>query len=103
MSKFGLVGKRGSNFETFVQQLLSSRFVQTAAMKRGVEMEGRAAFIYAHKEKMGIVNLSCGLVINPKCPWLGDSPDRKVYDMEASRNGTSNPFGLFEAKGIQEE
>lgn len=35
----------------FVQQLQPSRLVQTAAMKQGVEMERRAAFIYAYKDK----------------------------------------------------
>ena len=50
-SKFGIVAKRVSNFETLVQQLQPSRYVQTAAMKRGIEMEGTAAFIYASKEK----------------------------------------------------
>lgn len=102
-SKFGIVAKRVSNFETLVQQLQPSRYVQTAAMKRGIEMEGRAAFIYASKEKKGMANVyPCGLVINPKCPWLGSSPDRRVYDIEAAQNGSSDPFGLFESKVVQE-
>ena len=33
---------RVSNFDTFVQQLQPSRLVETAAMKKGVEMEGMA-------------------------------------------------------------
>ena len=102
-SKFGIVAKRVSNFETLVQQLQPSRYVQTAAMKRGIEMEGRAAFIYASKEKKGMANVyPCGLVINPKCPWLGNSPDRTVYDIEAAQNGSSDPSGLFESKVVQE-
>lgn len=44
----------------------------------------------------------CGLVINPKFPWLGSSPDRTVYDIEAAQNGSSDPFGLFESKVVQE-
>ena len=86
-----------------MQQIQPSRYAQTAAIKRGIKMEGRAPFIYAHKEKKGLVNLHpCGLVIDVKCPLLGSSPDRKVYDMEAAQNGSSNPFGLFEAKVVQE-
>lgn len=72
-------------------------------MKRGIEMEGRAAFIYTSKEKKGMANVyPCGLVINPKCPWLGSSPDRRVYHIEAAQNGSSDPFGLFESKVVQE-
>ena len=102
-SKFGVVARRISNFDTLVKQLQPSRLVQTAAMKRGIEMEGRAAYIYATKAKQGKVNLyPSGLVINPKCPWLGSSPDRKVYDIEAAQNGSSSPSGLFETKVVQE-
>ena len=87
-----------SNFGTLVQQLQPSRYVQTAAMKRGIEMEGRAAFIYASKEKKGMANVyPCGLVINPKCPWLGSSPDRTVYDIEAAQNGSSEGVRSFDA------
>ena len=72
-------------------------------MKRGIEMERRAAFIYAKKEKKGMANVyPFGLVINPKCPWLVSSPDRRVYDIEAPQNGSSDPFGLFESKVVQE-
>ena len=102
-SKFGVVARRISNFDTLVKQLQPSRLVQTAAMKWGIEMEGRAAYIYATKTKQGKVNLCpSGLVINPKCPWLGSSPDRKVYDIEAAQNGSSSPYGLFETKVAQE-
>ena len=72
-------------------------------MKRGIEMEGREAFIYASKKKKGMANVyPCGLVINPKCPWLGSSPDRTVYDIEAAQNASSDPSGLFESKVVQE-
>ena len=67
-------------------------------MKRGIEMEGRAAFIYASKEKKGMANVyPCGLVINPKCPWLGSSPDRTVYDIEAAQNSSSEGVRSFDA------
>ena len=97
------MARRISNFDTLVKQLQPCRLVQTAAIKWGIEMEGRAAYIYATKAKQGKVNLyPSGLVINPKCPWLGSSPDRKVYDIEAAQNGSSSPYGLFETKVVQE-
>lgn len=50
-------------------------------MKRGLAMEATAANTYATKVKNDMVNLyPCGLVIHPLCPWLGCSPDRKVFD-----------------------
>jgi len=95
-SKFGIVAKRISHFDNLVKQLQPSRLVQTAAMKRGIEMEGRAASIYTTKAKQGMVNLyPSGLIINPKCPWLGSSPDRKVYDVKAAQTGLSSPYGLL--------
>ena len=56
-------------------------------MKRGIEMESTAAMSYARNAKHNTVNLfPSGLIINPKCPWLGCSPDRKVYDIDAELN-----------------
>ena len=99
-SKFGVVAKRLSNFESLVKQLQPSKYVQTAAMKRGIDMEGTAALTYS-KAKQNEVNLyPSGLVINPKCPWLGCSPDRKVYD--SSVEGDISPYGLLEVKVVQE-
>ncbi|PFX32399.1 hypothetical protein AWC38_SpisGene2799 [Stylophora pistillata] len=46
------------------------------------------------------IQVSCGLIINPKCPWLGCSPDRKVFDIAASENGL-DPFGLLEVKVVK--
>ena len=55
---------------------------------------------YIHK--VGMVNLyPSGLVINPKCPWLGCSPDRKVFDIQAA-NQSQNQFGLLEVKVVKE-
>ena len=102
-SKFGTVARRVSNFETLVNQLNPTRFVQTPAMKRGVELEPHAATIYANVAKNGRVNLfPSGLIIHPKCPWLGCSPDRKVYDLDAL-GSDQNPFGLLEVKVVKEE
>lgn len=65
-------------------------------------MEPQAAFIYASKAKQNQVNLfPSGLVINPKCPWLGCTPDRKVFDLGVEEQGLS-PFGLLEIKVVKE-
>ena len=65
-------------------------------------MEPHEAAVYASRAKAGMVNVySCGLIINPKCPWLGCSTDRKVYDIQAANEG-HNPFGLREIKVVQE-
>ncbi|XP_031570411.1 uncharacterized protein LOC116304773 [Actinia tenebrosa] len=101
-SKFGIVAKRVRDFENLVKQLNPSRHVVTAPMRRGIEMEPTAAMTYANNLKGGSVTLfPSGLIIHPKCPWLGCSPDRKVYDLEAVQNG-SNPFGLLEIKVVKE-
>ena len=79
-----------------------TRFDQTPAMKRGVELELHAATIYANVAKNGRVNVfPSGLIIHPKCPWLGCSPDWKVYDLDALGND-QNPFGLLEVKVVKE-
>lgn len=87
-SKFGKVAKRKTNFESLVTQLNPSRRVVTADMQRGIDMEPVAAMAYANIAKQGKVNLfPSGLIINPRSPWLGCSPDRKVYDSSAEENG----------------
>ena len=64
---------------------------QTAAMKRGSEMEFETAKQYATSTN---INYSpCGLVIHPQVPWLGTSPDGLVYDPTATPS-----FGLVEMK-----
>jgi len=71
-------------------------------MKRGIELEPKAATVYANVVKEGKVNIyPSGLVINPLCPWLGCSPDRKVYDISAEDQGLL-PFGLLEVKTVKE-
>jgi len=101
-SKFGVCAKRITHFENLVQQLNPSRQVVTANMRRGIEMESAAAMTYANVARSGLVNLyPSGLIINPKCPWLGCSPDRKIYDIEA-RNQGLDPIGLLEIKVVKE-
>lgn len=101
-SKYGRVALRVSNFENLVGQLNPTRRVITADMRRGMELESVAAMTYANKAKKGTVNLfPSGLIINPKCPWLGCTPDRKVFDMEAEKEGMT-PFRLLEVKVVKE-
>ena len=101
-SKFALVARRVQDFENLIKQLNPSRHVVTAPMRRGIELEPKAAMAYANKAKGGSVNLfPSGLIVHPKCPWLGCSPDRKVYDLQALQNGY-NPFGLLEIKVVKE-
>lgn len=58
--------------------------------------------VYTSTAKGGRVNLfPSGLIIHPECPWLGCSPDRKVYDLDAVNNN-QNPFGLLEIKVVKE-
>lgn len=58
--------------------------------------------IYANIAKGGKLNLfPSGLIIHPKCPWLGCSPDRKIYALDAV-NDAQNPFGLLETKVVKE-
>ena len=97
-SKFGLITKRVRDFDKLLKQLNPTRRVVTAPMRRGIEMEPRAAEVYANAAKNGQVNIyPSGLVINPKCPCLACSPDRKIYDP-----GSDDKWGLLEIKVVQE-
>ena len=58
--------------------------------------------IYASVSRENRVNLfPSGLVIDLKCPWLGCSQDRKVFDIDEANQGR-NPFGLPEIKVVKE-
>ena len=101
-SKFGQLAKRQSNFDNLVRQINPSRHVVTAPIQRGLDLEPRAAFIYASVANQNQVNLfPSGLAINPKCPWVGCTPDRKVFDLNAEKQGLS-PFSLLEIKVVKE-
>ena len=70
---------------------LSNHWRQCIPQFTGLDLEPQAAFIYAWIAKQNQVNLfPSGLVINPKCPWLGCTPDRKVFDLNVEEQG---PFG----------
>jgi len=55
-------------------QMLKTRYVQTAAMKHGIETEPKAAEFYANL--FGVNAYKCSLLIHPQCFFLGCSPDR---------------------------
>ena len=92
-SKFSLVARRKSGFESLAAQLHKGSNNCTAAMQRGLDMEPAAAAAYIENSGHGVNVLQAGLIINPKCPWLAASPDRRVYNAEHE-----HPFGLLEIK-----
>lgn len=69
---------RKADHEKLAVRLLKSKNIQTAAMKYGLENKPVAAKMYS--ELTGNNVYLCGFVINPSIPYLGASPDRKVFD-----------------------
>ena len=64
---------------------------QTAAMRRGLELEADAIWEYCQIKRVN--HYPCGFVIHPDAPWLGASPDGLVFDPAESVQ-----FGLIEMK-----
>ncbi|KAL2095395.1 hypothetical protein ACEWY4_010114 [Coilia grayii] len=62
---------------------------QTAAMKRGLEMEADAIEEYCRLKRVNYY--PCGFIIHPDAPWLGASPDGVVFDPKERTE-----FGLVE-------
>ena len=89
-SKFKDVCARRAGFESLAARQLK-KTVQTAAMRHGINTEEEAASAYADSGDCNV--FPAGIVINPSCPHLATSPDRRVYD--PSEN---NPWGLLEIK-----
>ncbi|XP_022810646.1 uncharacterized protein LOC111347689 [Stylophora pistillata] len=89
-SKFKDVCARRADFESLAVRQLK-KTVQTAAMRHGINTEEEAASAYADSGDCNV--FPAGIVINPSCPHLAASPDRRVYD--PSEN---NPWGLLEIK-----
>lgn len=82
---------RRADFETLATRLFKNKIIQTSAMKYGLEYEPIAAKLYSEVTDNNVY--MCGFVINPSVPYLGASPDRKVFDP------TSLPHhGLLEIK-----
>ncbi|XP_037535870.1 uncharacterized protein LOC119412904 isoform X1 [Nematolebias whitei] len=76
--------------EDLANRLLQGTY-QTAAMKRGLELEADAIWEYCQIKRVN--HYPCGFVIHPDAPWLGASPDGLIFD-------PSEPcqFGLIEIK-----
>ena len=67
-----------------------------ASIKHGKQNESIARTLYAHemqKRNTKFTVYEAGLVINPSLPYLGASPDGKVFDPT-----DKEPFGLLEIK-----
>jgi putative phage-type endonuclease len=93
-SNIGRIRSRRDNFEKLSDDLKSTRKVCTSAMKRGKACEPLAAASYAVIKENSINLYPSGVIVNPYCPWLAASPDRKVYDPTRQHE----PFGLLEIK-----
>ena len=65
--------------------------IQTAAMKYGIDNEENAATSYADITRLNVY--PCAIIVNPSCPHLACSPDRRVYDPSEA-----NPWGTLEIK-----
>ncbi|XP_049340579.1 uncharacterized protein LOC111196789 [Astyanax mexicanus] len=91
-SRFGEVFKvQGESSSQALAARILKGVRQTPAMKRGIDLEPEVLQQYSD---LCNVNVSpCGFVIHPDTPYLGASPDAKVYDPTADP-----PFGLAEVK-----
>lgn len=87
------VCSRKSDFVALASRLLKSKNIMTAQMKYGIKNDPVAAKTYS--EITGHSVYLCGFVINPSDPYFGTSPDRKVFDPNATPQ-----FGLLEIKSI---
>ncbi|XP_041847552.1 uncharacterized protein LOC121643962 isoform X2 [Melanotaenia boesemani] len=81
---------RESNEDSLADWILQGTR-QTAAMKRGLELEADVIWEYCQMKRVN--HYPCGFVIHPDAPWLGASPDGLIFD-------PSEPcqFGLIEMK-----
>ena len=90
-SKFKRVTGRKKEHAKLAADLMTKKFVQTAAMKHGIECEPEAAKKYAECHLVNVYPV--GVFINPSATHLACSPDRRVYDP------TETPaWGLLEVK-----
>lgn len=85
------VCSRKSDFAALASRLLESKNIMTAQMKYSIEHETVAAKTYS--EITGHSVYLCGFVIDPSAPYLGTSPDRKVFHPNAIPE-----FGLLKIK-----
>lgn len=91
-SRFGEVySVRGESSSQALAARIMKGVRQTPAMKRGIDLEPEVLQQYSDLCNVSVA--PSGFVVNPDAPYLGASPDAKVYDP------TENPpFGLAEVK-----
>ena len=97
-SNFGLVVNRKKQpTEVFLRNIFQPKDLSNvASIKHGKQNESIARTLYAHemqKRNTKFTVYEAGLVINPSLPYLGASPDGKVFDPT-----DKEPFGLLEIK-----
>ena len=97
-SNFGLVVNRKKQpTEVFLRNTFQPKDLSNfASIKHGKQNESIARTLYAHemqKRNTKFTVYEAGLVINPSLPYLGASPDGKVFDPT-----DKEPFGLLEIK-----
>ncbi|CAG2189629.1 unnamed protein product [Mytilus edulis] len=85
--------KRRADGAKLAERLQSTRHVQTAAMKRGIECEVTAAQAYSKVMNDNVNLYPCDVIVNPCCHWLAATLDRKVYAPDRNQ-----PHGLLEIK-----
>ena len=97
-SNFGLVlNRKRQPTEAFLRNIFKPRDLSNvASIKHGKQNEITARTLYAHqmqKKNQKFTVYEAGLVVNPSLPFLGASPDGKVFDPTER-----DPFGLLEIK-----
>ncbi|XP_065069946.1 LOW QUALITY PROTEIN: uncharacterized protein LOC135694967 [Rhopilema esculentum] len=90
-TKFKRIVSRRDNFAKLALDLVSTKNIQTAAMRRGIACERK--WLLLHMNNRGVNLYRAGFCINWGIPYLGTSPHYKVYDP------AEDPcFGLLEIK-----
>lgn len=98
-SNLGLVILRKSTpSQAFLRNLLSKKKIdQVPAVSHGIHNENEARKLYVKKMMRVLRHMTevyhSGLIINPGVPYLGASPDGKVFD-----KSSEDMFGLIEIK-----
>lgn len=91
-SRFREVCQVGEAYKEILADRILKGTHQTAAMKRGLELEADAIWEYCQTKRVN--HYPCGFVVHPDAPWLGASPDGLVFDPEEEEA----QFGLIEMK-----
>ena len=97
-SNFGLIiNRKKQPTEAFLRNIFQRRDLgNVASIKHGKRNESTARALYAYdmqKKNRNFTVYETGLVVNPSLPFLGASPDGKVFDPTEVE-----PFGLLEIK-----